>query len=244
MPTLADIRALNPWFYQVRIGDHVVRPGVYPDGCADRKSASLITRQQYRQRILVDAVTQHVNFEGKRILDVACNCGYWSSIYLAEYGAAEMVGIEGRERFIKQAVMLYTDKGLGDYATFIEGNVMDVDYSSLGQFDIVLCAGILYHLPEPCKLLELLADVRPQVIIIDTRVGNGREIAEPRNRCFNAIDETARKIVPTRRSLVACMTKLGYTVGLVAAPMEQPPDIGAADNYLNGSRICMLCKRI
>jgi tRNA (mo5U34)-methyltransferase len=43
-----------------------------------------------------------------------------------------------------------------DYHTV---NVYDLDPQKFGVFDVVLCLGVLYHLPDPVKALRILRSV-------------------------------------------------------------------------------------
>jgi hypothetical protein len=49
-------------------------------------------------------------------------------------------------------------------------NLSETEY---GRFDVVLCSGILYHLPgeDGCRLIRSIADVCERLTIIDTHVG-------------------------------------------------------------------------
>ena len=250
--TQQDIDALNPWFYPMTVDGINIEPGIYPEEKADRAPESLSLRQLYRRQLLIDEVCKRFDFKGKRILDVACNCGYWSSIYLSEYGARSVVGVEGRSQFIEQAGLLYRSLGIDDRATFIKANVMEIDYMLEGSpFDFVLCAGILYHVLEPELLIKKIAAVNSDTMVLDTRVGSGQIIDEPRNLCFNAIDATSRKIIPKQNRLVQCVKDLGYDVEILVPPPEPVVDgeelggyvIGKSDSYVAGHRICMICKR-
>jgi len=48
---------------------------------------------------------------------------------------------------------------------FLVANLESIDLGSLGDFDAVFCAGLLYHLPEPWKLLERIRRVSPNLFL-------------------------------------------------------------------------------
>jgi 2-polyprenyl-3-methyl-5-hydroxy-6-metoxy-1,4-benzoquinol methylase len=240
-----EIKSLNPWFYELEIFGVKVKPGVYPPK-AERSlnTRGLINGQTYRKVLFVDEVAKRFDFSGARILDIGCNCGYWSSIYITRYGAESVVGIEGRELFIKQANLYYSSLGIQDKALFIHSNIMECDYKSLGEgvFDFVLCAGILYHIKHHEELLKEISYVNSKVLFIDTRVSEkGEELVEPKNLWFNAIEETRDKKVPQKDDLINILHKLGYKTELIPARFKAIYGVQGVGNYTAGKRLCIFC---
>ena len=105
---------------------------------------------------------------GKRVLDIACNSGFWS-LQCALLGA-EVVGFDSRQELIDQANLLKSIVGLSN----VEFNVLDFWKMSPqalgGTFDVVLNLGILYHLPKPLTALELTRAMARERILLDTAV--------------------------------------------------------------------------
>jgi len=109
------------------------------------------------------------SLRGLRVLDLACLEGQYA-IEFALHGAA-VVGIEGREaniakaRFAKEALGL---KGL----EFFQDDVRNLSKEKYGEFDIVLCLGILYHLdaPDVFRFVEQIGSVCRKFAIFDTFV--------------------------------------------------------------------------
>lgn len=64
----------------------------------------------------------------------------------------------GRSRFIQK---LLNDQKV----EFLNANVESLDLADLGAFDAVFCSGILYHLPEPWRLIEKCRRVSPRLFI-------------------------------------------------------------------------------
>jgi tRNA (mo5U34)-methyltransferase len=84
------------------------------------------------------------------VLDVGCNAGLFC--LLAERaGARRVVGVENDPRYLAQAHFLREWAG-ADYE-LRDQSVYDLD-TSLGDFDLVLCCGLLYHLRYPLYGLE------------------------------------------------------------------------------------------
>lgn len=107
-----------------------------------------------------------------RILDLACLEGQYA-IEFARQGA-EVVGIEGREANIEKSRFAKHVLGL-DRVMLIQSDVRDLSRERHGDFDVVLCLGILYHLnaPDVFAFVERIAEVCTGFAIFDTNVSLG-----------------------------------------------------------------------
>jgi len=108
------------------------------------------------------------SLRGKRILDIACNAGFWS-IQCALLGA-DVTAFDGRGELIEEAKLIKSIVGLPN----VEFTVLDfwkMSPESLGgRFDIVLNLGILYHLTHPLEALQLTKSMAKTHILLDTTV--------------------------------------------------------------------------
>lgn len=78
--------------------------------------------------------------------------------------AAEVVAVESRPSNIRRA--RYVQRLLGATGIrWVEADVELTDLSPHGAFDAVFCAGVLYHLPEPSKLLDQIVRLAPGALI-------------------------------------------------------------------------------
>ena len=106
------------------------------------------------------------SLQGKRILDISCNSGFWS-IQCALLGAS-VVGFDARAELVEQANLIKSIVGLNN----VEFRVLDFwDMSPLslnGTFDVVLNLGILYHLPKPLEAMQLTKSMARKTILLDT----------------------------------------------------------------------------
>jgi 2-polyprenyl-3-methyl-5-hydroxy-6-metoxy-1,4-benzoquinol methylase len=114
---------------------------------------------------------------GKRVLDVACNCGGFS-IAAANAGAEHVLGFDIVERYIEQASFLRDALGL-DQAEFRLLSVDEVTPETTGTFDVTLCLGILYHLEDPVGGMRQLAAVTDHAMLVDTNITGGRFTKKP-----------------------------------------------------------------
>jgi 2-polyprenyl-3-methyl-5-hydroxy-6-metoxy-1,4-benzoquinol methylase len=107
--------------------------------------------------------------EGLRVVDLGCGEGLYSIEFARR--RASCVAIEGREpraekiRFVKQVLSL-------DNLDVVQDDVRNLSVEKHGEFDVVLCLGILYHLgaPDVFSFVARLSEVCRKICIIDTRV--------------------------------------------------------------------------
>jgi 2-polyprenyl-3-methyl-5-hydroxy-6-metoxy-1,4-benzoquinol methylase len=122
---------------------------------------------------------------GLRILDLACLEGMYA-IELARRGA-DVVAIEGREANLAKARFAARVLGL-DGIDFQLGDVRNLSRERHGEFDVVLCLGILYHLAaaDVFPFVERLRDVARRALVIDTAIAvGGREELAYGGRTYN-----------------------------------------------------------
>ncbi len=108
-------------------------------------------------------------WERLRILDLASLEGIFA-LEFASHGA-QVVAIEGREQNNARARFAAEVLELSN-VEFVTDDVRNLSENKYGRFDVVLCSGILYHLPgaEGCKFIRTIADVCSRLAIIDTHV--------------------------------------------------------------------------
>ena len=243
----ATIAALDPWFYPVEIEGRRVVPG-RGTACT---SEMLTNRMQRRSEMLVDAVLERVDVQGKSLLDLACNCGYWTSHY-ARAGATSVFGMEGRQRHVEQARLYWERGGFVDptQAQFVQGNIADPDHwgavRAHGPYDVTLCAGILYHVLNYQDVVRWAAEMTRETLILDTRVTRGPEevIEEPDDLVFNAIEETRVKTVPNLDQLTRLLAEVGFDSEVLPVPFGPELGVQDVDNYATGARVTIVARRV
>jgi tRNA (mo5U34)-methyltransferase len=133
------VRALGTWFHNLDLGgvrtapDHFL--GDYPAAVWAGIAPALPAR-----------------LDGKTVLDVGCNAGFFS-LEMKRRGAARVVGIDSDDRYLAQARLASEVAGVE-----LELRKLSVyDVATLGErFDLVLFMGVLYHLRHPLLALDLL----------------------------------------------------------------------------------------
>lgn len=137
---------------------HVIEvvPGVFTPG---------IDRWQYIQAPVTEAL-RSLPVREKRVLDIGCRDGLFA--FEAErLGAAEVVAFDNDlSKGATEFLIPFKQSNVQMHAL----NLMDLSPSSFGKFDLVIFAGVLYHLRYPFYALKLIRDVMNDgaILIIET----------------------------------------------------------------------------
>jgi SAM-dependent methyltransferase len=184
------------------------------------------------------------SLEGKRVLDLGCNAGFWSLVAV-ESGCDFVLGIDGRQMHIDQADFVFEVKGVdkGRYE-FVMGNVYDLDFRDFGNFDIVLCLGLLYHVSKPVSLLEKISQANDDILVIDTNLSlaPGSYLRLRREDLASPLHATERELVfsPTKRAVVDMASAFGYS-SVVLKP--EFSNYTGCRKYRQGRRRAFLCAK-
>jgi len=120
---------------------------------------------KYVRRILGEVFGE--SLAGRRVLDVACNCGGFS-VEAARLGAS-VLGIDIVDRYLEQARFIQRALGLSrlDYRKLA---IEALDSDDVGTFDAVFFFDVLWHLENPVLALRRLAAVTGRLLIVETRL--------------------------------------------------------------------------
>ena len=113
-----------------------------------------------------------------RVLDLACLEGHYA-IEFALHGA-EALGIEGRAASVAKCEFARRNLGL-ERVRFEQDDVRHLSREKHGVFDIVICSGLLYHLParDARALIAAMHETCSRLLIIDTFISlEGRSAVE------------------------------------------------------------------
>ena len=119
------------------------------------------------QRPVLEAL-RGLDLSGKRVLDIGCRDGLFS--FEAErLGASEVIGID---RNVSPGAIEFLAPHFRSRVQFHEMNLLDLRPGSFGLFDIVIFAGVLYHLRYPFWALKLVRDIMSPAatVVVETAV--------------------------------------------------------------------------
>jgi FkbM family methyltransferase len=93
-------------------------------------------------------------------LDAGCGLGFFAQI-LHESGLA-VRAFDGREENIQEGRRRFPDIG------FERGDIQDSKIRGLGEFDFVLCFGLLYHLENPLAAIRNLRALTSKALLLES----------------------------------------------------------------------------
>ena len=220
-------------------------------------------REYTRLRSVIDHAFPNIldacggSLEGKRVLDVGCNCGGFS-IEAAEHNAESVLGFDVVDHYIEQANFIKRALQL-DQAEFMTTDVDGFAESNTSEFDVTFCFGILYHFEDPIRAMRALSAVTKSIMVVDTNLQpipallqrflpkrlwamrmNSASTPESDHITANLwkTHETV-KFVPTEATLVRLMKILGFK----KIKKIQPKVKGLEDRYHDGRRGTFIATR-
>lgn len=163
MPAVADDRDPSAlarqveqvrWFHSIELA-----PGLVTPGSDDTRRRAQLLRLPPLQ--------------GRTVLDVGAWDGFFS--FAAErLGASRVLATDsfawnGSNWSSKAGFELARD-ALGSAVEDMEVDVTELDPAVVGEWDVVLCLGVLYHLRHPLLAIERLASVTRELLVLETHV--------------------------------------------------------------------------
>lgn len=162
------IASLGPWREPFIFDDVKTLP--------EERFTKVERRLAARKSIFLDPLISAGFLQGKTVLDLGCNAGYWS-LECLKGGAAFVLGIETDNQRVAQAHFVRERLGVSpDRYDVVHSDVYE--YLAKGkQFDVVLCLGLYYHIEEPMRLMRVMHAATQELLIVDTIVNNVAEAA-------------------------------------------------------------------
>jgi len=185
------------------------------------------------------------SLKGKKILDIGCNAGFFA-LKMIEAGCDYIVGIDGRQSHIDKANFVFEVKEIDKSKyDFYCGNIYDVDFKKLGNFDIVICLGFFHHVNKHIELLEKISEVNSDLFLLETRLtkipGKFMHIQDDvdTNHYANSIDYSLN-MFPSKKAVIS-MTKLFKYNTIILNPQEEHKRV--LKNYKLNRRLAFICSK-
>lgn len=141
------------WFHQIDLGNGIVTPGMI-----DTKKSLL------NYKLPSD-------LSGKTFLDIGCWDGFFA--FEAERRGAKRV--LATDSFVWQGQTWGSKRGFETARAILKSkvedmtiDVLDLSPERIGKWDVVLFAGVLYHMKYPLLALERAASVTRELLILET----------------------------------------------------------------------------
>lgn len=162
-----------------------------------------------RRRCLIDDYAAW--FRGKSVLELGAHTGGLTESIVAY--AASATAVENNPRCVP-----HLRERFGDRLQIVAGDMHHALWEFRPRtFDVVVCAGVLYHSASPFLLLEAMAYLAPERILIDTLnegVSDVQAVVPHMvNSCnyrYNRRPDCGFSVVLGDRLIVQAMEKLGY----------------------------------
>jgi tRNA (mo5U34)-methyltransferase len=154
----ARVGRLGPWFHCIDLG-----------GGLQTKTESAIGEPVEHPRPTWEKVRAALpeDFNGLSVLDVGCNAGFYA-VELKRRGAGRVLGVDSQRNLVRQAVFVRDVLGLDiEYRRL---SVYDLDPRALGQFDVTLALGLVYHCKHLVLALEKLFAVTRGLLVLETAI--------------------------------------------------------------------------
>ena len=146
-PTVATAFAKHaPWVTRFRIGEHDY-------------GGSFDALNDPRLDFFCDAFPN-----ARRILELGSLEGGHTIGLAQRPGVEQVLGIEGRAANLARAQIAKEILHVCNI-DFVQANLEAISLAQLGRFDAIYCSGLLYHLPEPWRLIAQFRSVADGVFI-------------------------------------------------------------------------------
>lgn len=172
-----------------------------------------------RARVVSDFVTSvrtEVNL--RTAIDVGCGLGYFSD-FLSSL-QLQTTAVDGREENVEEAQRRFP------HATFLTMNAEDRALQAVGQFDLVFCFGLLYHLENPFQTVRNLYALTSQVSLIESVIYPGSEplmaLVDEESHGDQGLHHIA--FYPTESCLIKMLYRAGFPFVYRLAVKPEHPD--------------------
>jgi hypothetical protein len=185
---------------------------------------------------------------GSRVLDLASHDGRWTFAAL-KLGANHVTGIEARLELIDRGKHIFANPKFNGRYDFLQGDIFDVMPELLKKksgFDVVFCLGIFYHVMDHFRLLRLIRDFCPRLVVLDTGLIDDEKpyislTTERNDSVVNAIpisDAEKQSVVGivSKGGLIVMCKALGFSVNFLSWSPENFRNRAGLTDYFEQGR--------
>jgi hypothetical protein len=230
MSTLIEQAHSKQWFYAYDLPDGSSTSTYHEDPIQEIHTT--------RWRMLEACLDRYLGPDKSALtaLDLASHQG-WFAYNMARTGFASVLGIDARQSHVEDSTLIsdiYQMKQLN----FQRGDIHEQTPEEIGQFDVVLMLGLLYHLENPVGALRVCRALCRKLCVIETQIVPGMtgyvdygsyQYVRPLKGSFGIIDEiddthgpeasvTGICLVPSLEALMWLLKKVGFREAILLDP--------------------------
>src|SRR6266542_4453391 len=217
-----SLDSLAPWFHCIDLGGGV-RTKTQSAG-SEAVDHPAETWDKIRRGLPTD-------LSGKSVLDVGCNAGFYA-IEAKRRNAARVLGVDAQRHHVRQA--LFVRRVLDLDIEYRRMSVYDLNRCSVGQFDITLALGLIYHCKHLVYALERLFEVTKELLILETAILPIEKAPE------SFVDFAAADVLDLKRdrAILLCRKTKSALEGLILSQLkarltlQEGPELCAAESEL------------
>ena len=232
------------WFYRFKLPSGKVT-STYDDGALDQIHES-------RLAMLTRIIDSRFggSLTGHNAVDIACHQG-WFATQLAEWNADDVLAIDARAEHVADTTLIRDALNLANLRVQ-QADVHALEPAKIGQFDLVLMLGLIYHLENPVGALRTALALTRNACVVETQIVPGMtgmvdygsyRFVRPLKGSFGIIDETDDThgpeasttgicLVPSLEALMWIMRKIGFARVEIVPPPED-----AYEQLRHGKRV-------
>jgi tRNA (mo5U34)-methyltransferase len=232
MSTLIEQAHSREWFYSYELPDGSSTSTYHDD--------EIHVIHDTRWKMLDSYLGRNLGADrsGLSALDLASHQG-WFAVNMARTGFSRVLGVDARQSHVDDSQLISDIYGM-EQLSFQQGDIHDQSQEKLGQFDVVLMLGLLYHLENPVGALRVCRELCKNTCIIETQIVPGMtgfvdygsyQYVRPLKGSFGIVDEmedthgpeasvTGICLVPSLDALMWLLEKVGFSSATVLEPPE------------------------
>lgn len=203
---VAELRK-HRFYQQIDLGGGIVTPGLPMSG---------------KQKLIVRMI-EAMDLRNKRVLDVGTANGLYA-LALERSGADEVIALDHTAKNIEVLERIILPRFKSSIKPYY-GNILNMNADTIGTFDVVIFAGVLYHLRYPFTALRVMRElVKPGgTMILETGIYLG---LSPRAALYcPSPDDTPKKVrfanecsFFNRKALLELLGQFGFHIESVTYP--------------------------
>jgi tRNA (mo5U34)-methyltransferase len=225
---------LEPWFHCIDLG-----------GGLKTKTASVmgepIEHPEPTWQIIRECLP--ADLSGKSVLDVGCNGGFYS-VEAKRRGAKRVLGVDAQRKHIRQA--LFVRQVLGLDLEYRRMDVYELDPGVIGEFDITLALGLVYHLKHLVLGLEKLYGVTRELLIIETAIIPLEQTPPPFVQALGRLEQTLHPLACVENSAAGPEAVFNWFLPSPAALKALLENTGFEDvtiAHVSADRAVLVCRK-